>query len=600
MRKALVLFLFAAQIVWSVPAYAQVQQVVQIRVYLFNKQTGAPVPSTTVYFEQSRTAACPTGAAYSAPTGADGIANFTVPACVGEAAIVVNVSQNFPGGAALVFAVNRGQLTYFARVPMTPMSQSDINAEPSNKFFNQDRTLHIRVVGRAGGKLLPVHYAQIFDQQGNKIATTNYQGTAAVKHKEVVGETVTLRAVPADMPANWKEGWEPASASYIVGASEGTVRTTIPEDHITIVLNGNNNNVEQHPLDVIVRGSKPQRTDVKCRCVRVAGAKIVDQQGHVLGVTNASGQATVTIEVPLGEEYTVRAEAKHWITASESLQSGSIGNAGVASTIAHEHVEFLLQPNTNEQGNITVEVLDRETDKPIGGASVTLYKPDHFPGTSVGTGSTDAEGNSTFDAEEADRAMLNGEARIGVKHPGYESAVQTIAARSDHFVVYLKEKKEEGNAALTAGTPKLVGTIPPGWTMTTSSISYSYRSRPQSQKDTVIKGSWHVPTSIPPGGAPGSLTVSVQGGDLDGSSLGLGVSSSDNSALISCAGIKKGGGNSGCLDGDHASAQVSVRENETQSATQTFWIKPNGSGGKISISLPLGVHVDYVFTPTRH
>src|SRR5581483_9383222 len=158
----------------------------------------------------------------------------------------------------------------------------------------------------AGGKLVPVHYATIYDMQGRKIATTNYQGVAVVQHKEVLGETVTLRAVPPAMPGNSEE-WEPASASFIVGAAENGIRTTRAEDYVNIVLNGNNSNVEKHQLDVVVSGANPNKKN-SCRCVRVAGASIVDEQGHVLGRTDSSGRASVMVEAPLGETYTVKAE----------------------------------------------------------------------------------------------------------------------------------------------------------------------------------------------------------------------------------------------------------------------------------------------------
>lgn len=600
--KALVFVLLVGQLAWSIPANAAGPQMwVHLRIYVYNSKDGSPIPGQIVDFDQNRTAACPTGASKSAETGSDGVAEMYVYACVSPDSADVTVSEGIHEAGRALFSghrfvtITRGVTNYEVRLA-TSVREDNPNYN-SNKYLNQDRVLHIRVVGKVGKQLLPVHYAEIFDQQGKRIAVTNWQGTATVKHKEVVGETVTLRAVPENMPANWKEGWEPASASFIVGASEGTVRTTIPEDHITIVLNGNNSNVEKHPLDVKVLGSKPERTNVRCRCVRVAGARILDEQGHLLGVTDSAGRATVTVEVPLGEEYTVKAEAKHWIAASERLQSGSSGQAGVLgiSTYAHEHVDFMLQPNTSERESLTVEVLDRETDKPIGGAAVTLYKPDRFPGTEVATTDTDAEGNGTFDAEEADRATLNSEARVGVKHSNYEPAVQTVSAGSGHYIVFLKEKKETGNAALTAEGPTLAGVTPRGWVMTTSNASYTYRSRPQSQKDTVMKASWRIPTSIPASGAKGSMTVSVEGGDLDGISLGIGVGSDDNSGLIRCAGIKNAGGSSGCLDGDHASAQVSANINESKSATQEFWIKPNGRGGTIVINLPLGKRVVYVF-----
>src|SRR5581483_1190655 len=88
-------FIFAllasAVLSWIVPAHAQTgHQQVHIKVYAFNRKTGDAVRSERVYFQQSRTAGCPTGAAASAETGGDGVADIYVDACIGSADLFLN------------------------------------------------------------------------------------------------------------------------------------------------------------------------------------------------------------------------------------------------------------------------------------------------------------------------------------------------------------------------------------------------------------------------------------------------------------------------------------------------------------------------------
>ncbi len=446
--KALIALLVLAQIGSIVPVRAAESQIwVHIRVFLYNRHNGGAVPSQTVNFHQNRTAACPTGAFKSVEAGPDGVAEMYVYACLDTAALYVDSGNALSGGmqqftGAALITVARPNTNYNVRVPILAVGENpNYN---SNKYLNQDRVLHIRVLGITGGKRVEVHNATIYDLQNNVIAHADWHGIATVRHKEVLGESVTLVA-EASPCCNNNESWKPTRASFIVGASEGTVRSTIPEDHITFVLNGDNENVERHPLDVIVRGDRPGLKN-RCQCVRVGDATIFDEHGHVLGTTNSVGEATVTVEAPLGEEYTVKVEAKHWKPASERLQSGSSGNAGVLgiSTYAREHVEFRLQ-SAQEHGDLTVEVLDKETDKPVHGVDVILYKPDHYPGTVVGHEETSAQGEAVFNAQDVDEAMLNGEARVEAKHGGWESTTQTISevnGEAPRYLIYIKQKTE--------------------------------------------------------------------------------------------------------------------------------------------------------------
>src|SRR5262249_40663824 len=95
---------------------------------------------------------------------------------------------------------------------------------------------------------------------------------------------------------------------------------------------------------------------------------------------------------------------------------------------------------------------------------------------------------------------------------------------------------------LTRGSGKITGTLQSGWTFNDGSASFTYRSRPQSQKDTTVAVSWKMPATS---AEKGTLTVSVTGGDLDGYGGGVTVTG-DSLGSIVCKGITSGGPNSGC------------------------------------------------------
>jgi hypothetical protein len=442
----LAIFLLAALVGWSVPAAAQTApsmkyQLVRVRVYVFNVKDGTAIPFKNVYYKEIGRQYCGTQRAFErnyvggGTTDAYGIAQFEIQACPGEAIIYIPAASLFRGTQEAVI-IRPGQQQYETRLALEPNAEN--SSEPSPL-----RLLHVRVQGRVGNELLPVHYAGIYDMKGNFIGRTGWDGTATFWHKEVYGETVTLRAVSAAMPGN-DEDWQPASASFIVGAAERSLRTTRAEDYITFVLNGNNTSAEKHQIDILVRGSRPDKKN-SCHCVRIPGASVFDSRGQLIATTDSSGRAVGTIEAPLGEAYTVRVLARNWKAASKQLQSGTA--AGIGPTFAHENVEFMLEP-AHEHQNLTVEVLDKKTDKPVSDAVVTLYKPDRFPGTVITHGTTDHNGEVIFASPDIDEALLNGEARIGATHGGAQSAVQTIPesqlfSEEARYVVFLQGKEEK-------------------------------------------------------------------------------------------------------------------------------------------------------------
>jgi len=417
------------QAICIVPAQAADSIFVNLRVYVYNRNDNSPVPGATVHFKSGQQCRH-TFSTFAATSGPDGMANLGFDACPGEATLTVIGGQFFQTHQEAI-VIQPGAQTYEIDMPLEPRAQRP--SLHTNKYMNQtERTLHIFVRGRlANGKLVPVHYATVYDRNDRHIATTDYAGHATARVKEVMGETVTLRAEGS----HWRE----ATSSFIVGASEGGTRLTRNDDYVTFVLNGTGEaQAENLELAVRVRGLKNGKH------VTVHFASIYDAQGHHLGTTNYAGAATVHVKAPLGESFVVKVDATHWKPATETVIAGTAGGAG--QTAAYSHVDFLLQPDV-AGAKLTVEVLDHESDKPIQSASVTLYKPTGFPGVRIAHGTTNHKGEVTFDAEEMESALLNGEARVGASHGGSEPQVQTIAGslltgEAPRYVIYLKEKKE--------------------------------------------------------------------------------------------------------------------------------------------------------------
>jgi hypothetical protein len=431
--------LIVLQLVCARPSAAQTTsppyQSVRIQVYVFDASNGTAVPGENVYYEESGGQYCkgvrPLGSQYigGGATGGDGVADFSVEACPGEAVLWVNGGSLFDT-KRIAIVISPGQRSYEARIGLTTKNRT---RQPSDKYDNQnERTLHIQVRGRlANGTLVPVHFAGVYDRNGRHILTTDYNGNATAKVLEVMGETVTLHADGS----HWREG----TGSFIVGASEG-VRITRNDDYVQIVLNGEGDNLtEEATLDFSVRGKTAKSPTA------VHFATIYDAEGRHIATTDYNGRATAHVTAKLGESYIVKVDAgSRWKPASKDVLIGAAAGAG--STVAYNHIAFLLDP-AQAAKELAVEVLNHDTDKPVPAASVTIYKPDHFPGTAVARATTDAHGLAKFDAEEVGSALLNGEARVGAAHGGSKSEVQTLAAsllqgEAPKYVLYIKEKQE--------------------------------------------------------------------------------------------------------------------------------------------------------------
>ncbi len=434
MTKFRYLFLAIAllQIAWAFPAGAQVLPGmgvnVDIKVYVSNVTDGSPIPDVSVFYEEL------TGGCYkadrnarytaSAPTNSDGIAEFRFVTCKGPSAVHVLYAADFRSGVR-EFEIVPGRSSYLITLPL----------EPKTSQRQEPRTLHVQVRGRwANGTLVPVHFAGVYDRQGRHIVTTDYNGNADVQVVEVMGETVTVHADGS----HWREG----TGSFIVGASEGT-RMTRNDDYVRVVLNGSGDNLtEEATLNFLVRGKTAKGSTA------VHFATIYDAEGHHIATTDYAGRGTARVKAKLGEPYLVKVDGgSRWKSASKEVLIGA--SAGIGSTVSYNHVNFLLDP-AQAARELTVEVLNHDTDKPVPAATVTIYKPDHFPGTAVARASTNSQGLVTFDAEEVGSALLNGEARVGATHGGSKSAVQTLAAsllegESPRYVLYLTEKQENTN-----------------------------------------------------------------------------------------------------------------------------------------------------------
>lgn len=196
---------------------------------------------------------------------------------------------------------------------------------------------------------------------------------------------------------------------------------------------------ELRTVHIRVRGREANGT-----LVPVHAATVYDEHGKQIATTDANGLGRAEISAPMGETVTMRANGgSKWRGASSSFIVGA-SEGGTRLTRADDYINFVLKPA--EARSLIVEVLDHKTDEPISGASVSLYKPDHFPGTFVAASRTSAAGEAHFGGQVLDEADLNGETRIEASHKGFESAVQTVAGTPARYVVYLKKKSECGDS----------------------------------------------------------------------------------------------------------------------------------------------------------
>lgn len=406
----------------AVPAYAQQAQIVHLYVYVTNSETNEPLMSMAVHYDQPPIACNGYhGGHVVSSTIREGYTQMGFITCTSTATVTVLGGPDFDTQQQTL-EIEPGQVGYNLFFKMVP----------------KGRVLHIRVQGRnEKGELVNVASATVFDRNGNQLATTDASGNATARVKEVLGETVSLRA---EAPH-----FKPGTASYIAGAYHSGSKITRSEDYVNFVLGEEEVTKQEIALQIYVQGTEDGKR------VPVEHALIYNENGEYLTSTDARGRAVAVIEAALGETFRLKAAAHRWNSETLSLlarsetQTSYAGPAG--SKYLYQQVRFVLQPATNEVGDLVIEVLDRGTDKPVPSAAVRLYKPSGFPGKLVGFETTDHKGEVTFDSRHVESALSGQEARVGVSHGGYEEAVQTIAsslttAESPRYVVYLKPKTE--------------------------------------------------------------------------------------------------------------------------------------------------------------
>jgi hypothetical protein len=420
--KALFLALLAAQIGWMIPVCAQAARPpsrVRVNVFVDNAETKEPLMSLDVHFDiPPNTCDEPQAQQFPDRTQRDGSASIEVLPCLRTMTITVVGGQNFAS-----------QTKSIEIQPGSPGVNVYFKMEPKG------RVVHIRVRGReSNGTLVPVHFATVYDEQGAHVATTDYNGMATARMRDPMGETVRMRA---DGGSKWGE----ATSSYIVGASEGGTALTRSDDYINFVMKGTGEETAQEvELSISVVGQQGSGR------VPVHNASIYDEQGRHLVTTDYGGRATVRVKAMPGEPYTIRVDAgSRWKPASKEIFGGPRGSNGtVPYNLAGERaVTVVLEPGETAK-ELTVEVLNHDTDKPVPSATVTLYKPNRFPGTAVAHAQTNSEGLATFSSDEVEEAMLNGAAHVGATHGGSKSTVQTLSSEllqgeAPRYLLYLKE-----------------------------------------------------------------------------------------------------------------------------------------------------------------
>lgn len=244
--------------------------------------------------------------------------------------------------------------------------------------------------------------------------------------------------------------WSDAHATFEIGPGRTSYQISLPLAH----SGGRVANTPPTPPGSRELAIRVQGRDKNGQVVPVHYAAIYDSRGREIVMTDINGKAVVRHDLPLGEMYELKAEANHWKTGTSSFTVGA-AEGGSRLTLQNDYVNFMLSPSVASGAPLTVEVLDRKTDKPIRGASITLYKPNKFPGTAIATKSGDAKGEATFDGDQISEAQLNGNARVGAKASGYDNAVQDVTAElfsqadantggEARYVVYLKKKAYNG------------------------------------------------------------------------------------------------------------------------------------------------------------
>ena len=415
--RAVSLFLVGALTIFSTPVLAQQRaEPVHIYVYVANKETNEPLNAMTVFYDEP---AANCGGEHqehvAAPhTTREGETRIDVVTCTGQATITVNGNSEFDTAIKTVELLP-GQARYNVLVKLEP----------------KGRVVHIRAQGKENGSLVPVR-ALIYDQSGQRIAITDDQGFATVRYRFSLGETVTLHAKAPH--------WGASTASYIVGASEAGTRMTRSEDYINFVF-GEEEAPKQQLLSLDIRVSGMQAG----KQIPIDHATIYDEQGHSLGTTDARGRLWARIETALGETFRLKAEAYNWKTETQSvLARAERGTGTPGSPSLYHYVKFVLQPNGEEVHNLTVEVLSRETDKPLKDQVVDVYRPTSFPGMLEISNTTDDKGEVRFDSFDLSRALFNNEIRIKVGGGDcYPAVIENVPVSLMHgeaprYLVYLR------------------------------------------------------------------------------------------------------------------------------------------------------------------
>jgi hypothetical protein len=408
---------------------------VRVLVHVKNESNGTLVPGRMVYLVRNEGRITGDTRPFSyfegEETNTEGTATLSGPLMPGYWTVEVYGGLLFDNASAAL-TIRPGESSYEVALPLKPSSgrytSRDLPLTPPGQ-----RQLFIRVQGRMpNSTIVPVRYASIYRIGSDRsVVMTGYDGTAVVFENVPLGETYSLRAEATR--------WEPATASFIAGASESGSRLTRADDYINFLLNSNEP-PGRHDVSIRVQGRSAAGA-----LVPVHYAMIYDAQGHEVVMTGYDGTAVAKVfDLPVGDSYVLHAEANHWKPASEPVTVGAAQSGRLTS--GNDHVAFVLEPEGGaEAAPLTVEVLDHGSDKAIAGATVTLYKPNHFPKTTIGRGTTNSSGEVAFTAEEIASAKLQGEARVGAAEAGYNPNVQTVSAShlangETRYVLYLRQK----------------------------------------------------------------------------------------------------------------------------------------------------------------
>lgn len=439
--RRLLLTCAAGALLWTTVARAQdarpfpdlePNHLVQVNVYVKNASNGTAVPGRNVYLvrDEARVAGDSRPFSYfeAEETDVEGTARMVGALMPGTWSLEVYGGSLFDNAVQQI-VIQPGVYSYQTTLALKPFNgryqTRDLPFHPAG-----ERGLYIRVQGRdpKTGQNVPVRYAEIYSLQGHPIVMTGYDGTAVIWHTVPLGEMSTLKAEALH--------WEPGTASFISGAAESGSRLTRSDDYINFVLNSNET-PEQHNVLVRVQGRQ------NGSLVPVHYAMIYDSQGHEVVMTGYDGTATAKVyDLPVGEEYQLHAEANHWKNGTATVTVGAQENSRLTS--GNDRANFILEPEAGEEAApLTIQVLNHSTDKPIAGATVTLYKPNRFPGTAVSHGTTNSDGEISFTAEEIAAARLNGEARVGATHGDFTPNVQNVSSEQlsksgTNFALFLR------------------------------------------------------------------------------------------------------------------------------------------------------------------